>query len=154
MAYFINENCIGCTLCAKNCPVFAIKGDLKEKHEINSKRCIECGVCANVCNVSAVFNPEGKVAEKIPKAEWKKPVFDKELCSACSICVQICGINCIQISLPEYKGDIAVYAYLEKEKQCVGCGLCASYCPLHVITMKAGEKNETAKAKTTKVFNN
>lgn len=148
MAYFINENCIGCTLCAKSCPVFAIEGTVKERHKINSKRCIECGVCANVCNVAAILDPQGRVAEKIPKAEWKKPVFDTKLCSACSICVEICGKNCIRISPPTYKGDIKVFAYLEKEKHCVGCGLCAEYCPLHVITMKAGGKNETAKVET------
>lgn len=132
-------------MCAKNCPVHAIVGTPKERHVINPKRCIECGVCGNVCPKGAILNPKGEVAVKTPKPEWKKPVINSELCSACSICVRICGKNCLQISLPKFKGDIDVFAYLENEKQCVGCGLCASYCPLHAITMKAGEGNETPK---------
>ena len=139
MAYFITEDCIGCTLCAKSCPVEAIEGKLKERHIVNPKRCVECGVCGNVCNKEAILNSKGEKAVKIPKAEWKKPVVDKELCSACAICVHACGKDCLAISLPEFRGDIKVFAYLANEKQCVACGLCASYCPLHAITMKGGE---------------
>jgi len=139
MAYFITENCIGCTLCAKNCPVQAIEGTVKQRHVVSPKRCIECGVCGNVCNVGAILNTNGETAVKIPKVEWKKPVFDTELCSACAICVKACGKDCLKISLPKFKGDIKVFAYLENEKKCVGCSQCATYCPLHAITMKGGE---------------
>jgi len=148
MAYYISENCIGCTLCAKNCPVQAIEGTLKQRHKVNPERCVECGVCGNSCNVGAVLNPEGEVAPKLPKAEWKKPLIDTALCSACSICVRACGKSCLEISLPAFKGDIHVFAYIKDKKACVGCGLCASYCPLHAITMKAGEGNDTPEVRT------
>lgn len=140
MAYFITEDCIGCTLCAKNCPVQAIEGTVKQRHIINPKRCVECGVCGNVCNKAAILNAKGDVAAKTPKVEWKKPVVDSKLCSACAICVHACGKDALAISLPQFKGDIRVFAYLANEKQCVACGLCASYCPLHAITMKGGEQ--------------
>lgn len=139
MPHLITENCIGCTLCAKNCPVQAIEGAVKQIHTINKKRCIDCGVCGNVCNKEAILNAKGEIAVKIPKAEWKKPVIDTKLCSACSMCVSVCGKDVLKISLPEFKGDIHVFAYMANEKQCVGCGLCESYCPLHAITMKVGE---------------
>ena len=50
----IEENCTGCTLCFKNCPVNAIEGEPKKVHRIDMVKCIKCGVCYEVCKFEAV----------------------------------------------------------------------------------------------------
>ncbi|MBN1949489.1 MAG: 4Fe-4S binding protein [Candidatus Cloacimonetes bacterium] len=52
--YLINDNCTGCTACARNCPVQAIAGEVKKKHVIDQDKCIKCGVCYEVCKLNAV----------------------------------------------------------------------------------------------------
>ncbi|MBQ3010844.1 MAG: 4Fe-4S binding protein, partial [Oscillospiraceae bacterium] len=48
------DKCIGCTKCARNCPVGAIKGTIKQPHEIDQNVCIKCGACARGCPKKAV----------------------------------------------------------------------------------------------------
>ena len=52
--YVLEDKCIGCTLCAKNCPVDAISGELKKPHVIDKDKCIKCGVCMEKCKFKAI----------------------------------------------------------------------------------------------------
>ena len=48
------DKCKGCTLCARNCPVGAISGKVKEAHVIDTTKCIKCGVCVDNCKFGAI----------------------------------------------------------------------------------------------------
>jgi len=48
------EKCTGCMVCAKNCPVVAIRGEKKQVHVINSEICTKCGSCRELCKFDAV----------------------------------------------------------------------------------------------------
>ena len=55
LTYEVDEdNCTGCTVCAKNCPVDAISGARKELHFIHQDVCIKCGVCYTKCKFEAI----------------------------------------------------------------------------------------------------
>ena len=54
--YVINpELCKGCSKCAKNCPVNAISGKVKEPFTIDSTKCIKCGACKDNCAFGAIY---------------------------------------------------------------------------------------------------
>ena len=53
--YKVNDQCIGCTLCAQNCPVDAIPMTPYQRHTIDMDVCTRCDSCRQVCPEEAVY---------------------------------------------------------------------------------------------------
>ncbi len=155
------ERCIKCGACIEACPTHALELldlglDFKNigTPVLNPVHggCIAwqepCLACIDICPANALVKPENIAAEKIGIA-----AIDGQACVNCMLCFLKCPVpgavlfpnphgapfereNDIPILLKKTNSPIKPYI---NEKACVGCGLCAFYCPVRVISIKGIE---------------
>ena len=101
MAYKIDaDKCIGCTACARQCPVKAISGERQQTHVIDPEYCINCGLCTQFCAQSAIINQWGAPVKPkhVPAAGcvWKSvPNTCCESRNLCSTEISVPMQNCL-----------------------------------------------------------
>ncbi len=54
ITYWIDETCIGCTICAQNCPTGAISVTPYQRHIIDQNECTKCDTCRQGCPTESV----------------------------------------------------------------------------------------------------
>ncbi len=73
------EDCTGCNICVKRCPVDAIKmkkdRDGRLKAEVDMKRCIGCGVCSRFCPVKTMTMEKRDERAFVPKDSFERFVL-------------------------------------------------------------------------------
>lgn len=134
MAHFITEQCTGCTLCAKKCPVEAVVGAPKTRHAIRAALCIDCGVCGSLCPKSAILDGDGRPVPRIKLSQRPKATVDADWCTGCEACASVCREGCISIEPLCAEEPFQQIAVVDR-KRCVGCGLCAEVCIKEAVTV-------------------
>lgn len=148
----VNENCIHCGLCAKNCPVGALTVDRETKTwSINKSACILCGTCAEKCKKDAITldkdakRPASATAKKSFALPIKVPrtkgvlLVNEKMCAGCSSCVFACCLTHEGAAVPNLSrinvDNIRFNEWDNLAKPCLQCEdpQCMRYCPCNAI---------------------
>lgn len=137
MPHFITQDCVGCTMCLKACPVDGcITGDNKKLHVIAPELCIDCGVCATYCPVACIGNPDGDFPDKIGPKNRPIAIVDIDYCTGCEFCVDVCPFDCLEMLPTDEGGGFFKVAENVRHSDCVACKLCEEVCIKDAITIR------------------
>ncbi|CDG65227.1 MAG: energy-converting hydrogenase subunit [Methanobacterium sp.] len=132
----IEETCIGCGACIKECPVDCIELEMPSPVHIGED-CVHCGKCVEVCPFQSIYLKEesfhvedGRVLFKrrnITGPSHGEVVIDNDSCQSCGVCVNQCPVEAMTMENDQVTVD--------KDK-CIFCGECRTLCPTRSIQLK------------------
>ena len=139
MAYRFTDQCVGCGMCRKICPVACIAGQPRKRHAVDPDRCIDCGACGRICPHNAVLDDLGRRCERIRRRalHWEIPLFNYARCMSCRACIDACPASCLGVTHTEDTQDRKAYPFLVDRAACIACQFCAVECPVDAVTLKA-----------------
>ena len=133
----IPELCIGCTACAKKCPVDCITGESKRIHWIDPLACIDCGACGIVCPTEAILDGKGLPIPFIKKkSERPIAVVDEVFCSGCDFCPDLCPFDCLEIIRDVTSPLSTSVVKMVAPENCTACRLCEDICQKDAIIVR------------------
>ncbi|GAB6099097.1 RnfABCDGE type electron transport complex subunit B [Halanaerocella petrolearia] len=117
--------CIGCTLCAKKCPVDAIEME-DNLPVVDAEECIGCGQCVEVCPTDAMVDTPFEVEDNPTKdADKGSQIVIGDECVGCTLCTNECPVDAIS---GEQGGQHEI-----DQDECIQCEQCISVCPKETI---------------------
>ena len=136
MAFFITENCTGCTACLRRCPTDAISGERGRLHVIEPELCIDCAACGVICPDEAIHDELGNLCRFAKPKSRPLAFVALEACTGCEQCVWSCPFDALR--MVSLHGDHFRVVEIVARK-CVGCTLCELDCPYDAIHVFAGD---------------
>lgn len=127
IAVIREEECIGCTLCIKACPVDAIVGAAQLMHTVIQSECTGCELCLPPCPVDCIdLHPLAMQ----PPHTVSPPASGFE-CIRCGLCEEVCPRDLLPQDLYWYRDSPSKLESLELD-QCIECRRCDRACPSYI----------------------